>query len=46
MVIKDIMRDKIKFTYIHSYKELAFIFILFLTDAFFFYACCIYVYML
>lgn len=30
------MRDKIEFTCIHFYRELAFIFILFLTDAYFF----------
>lgn len=31
MLIKDFMRDKIKVTCIHTYKELAFTFILFLT---------------
>lgn len=47
MLIKDSMRNKIKVTCIHTYKELAFTFILFLFFFYFllvFYFCAYYIY--
>lgn len=41
MLIKDTWGDKIKFTHLHTYKELVFTFLLFLTDAFFCACVCI-----
>lgn len=44
MLVKDITRDKIKFTYVHTYKELAFKFFYFLLTFFQCMLCvCVYV---